>query len=158
MMRCVADEALEYSREVRLRLKADTQHDINQGRIRLGEQALGTFDPPSENEFVRRDAHGRPELGGKVHTTESGRSCQTRQRYLVGQVRIDIVDHSFQTPFWQRSLCPWGDLRSIRLGTPAEQFCQNRKSHCVGIYAVVLTIASLRGLQGARKPFKDRIL
>ena len=46
------------------------------------------------------------ELGGKVHTTESDRLCQTCQCDLVGQVRIDIVDHSFQTPFWQRSLCP----------------------------------------------------
>jgi hypothetical protein len=65
MMRCVADEALEYSREVRLRLKADAQRDINQSRIRLQEQALGTFDPPSENEFVRRDTHGRAELGAQ---------------------------------------------------------------------------------------------
>src|SRR5947207_1823773 len=135
MMRRVADEALEYSREVRLRLKADAQRDINQSQIRLQEQALGTFDPPSENEFVRRDIHGRPELGSKVHTTESSRLCQARQCDLVGQVRVDIVDHSFQTPFWQGSLCPRGSLRSIRLGTPAEQFCQNRKSHRVGIYA-----------------------
>jgi hypothetical protein len=66
-----ANEALEHRCEVRLRLKAYGESDVDERNVGCGEQDLCALDTAAQQILVRPQAGRHPELGGETVTCMS---------------------------------------------------------------------------------------
>ena len=72
----VTHDPFEDCREMRLRLKSNTQGDVHEGIRRFRQHPLGTFDAFAQNVIVGPDTGCRSELPREAHPAQAGRLCQ----------------------------------------------------------------------------------
>jgi len=70
--RCLAYNALEDRREMRLRLEARRHGDIDQPIVGTGEKLLGRINSTGEQEIVGTHTSGNTKLRGEMHRTKTG--------------------------------------------------------------------------------------
>jgi hypothetical protein len=98
------DETSENGREVRLRLKADTQCDVNKALLRILKERLGARDALPQQVFVRAYSHSGAKLCGEMHSGQPSCSCKIRELDRIFDVVGDVSNDPREPP-----LREWGD-------------------------------------------------
>jgi hypothetical protein len=110
-------EALEDRGEMRLRLKANVEGDLNQPGIWSMKQFLRTRDPSAKQVFVGTNTCRRAKLRSKMHGGETDSLGESGESDGAVEMGLDIVDRSPEPPFRQRRPSPPGGPRIARRRT-----------------------------------------
>ena len=94
-----ARKSLEDRGEMRLRLEAYSERDLDNGHSAVAQQRFGLANAAPQNEFMRPEARCHPELGGKVHSAQPRDCRQIQERDLVRQMNVDIFEDPLEAPF-----------------------------------------------------------
>ena len=78
--------------EVGVVVKAHGEAGLTDGLF-LADQIVEQVQPSGDEIFVGRNAHIIPEQMGDVVFGEMELLCQNIQRYILGVVPVDVVDH-----------------------------------------------------------------
>jgi hypothetical protein len=147
-VRGFANQLSEYRREVRLRLKADAERNLDQRQIRIAQQLARPIDAPAQDVIMRPHAKGRTKLSGKVHARQSSRCRKIGQPDWIANMTVDELDNPLQAPFLQRS-GPSAGVRGRgrakhRRGTKCGvQLHRLRSSNGVGVNFMISARASI---------------
>ncbi len=113
-VRSAPNEPFEHRGEMGLRLESNCQSDLGDGHGCVLQQF---FSPPNsslQEKLVGSQACRHPELGGEVHSAQSGNHSQIREGDFRREMAVDIFDDPLKAPFLQSANLPAHRLYSNR--------------------------------------------
>jgi hypothetical protein len=154
-MRCLTDEPLKDSREVRLRTEAAANCDFKYRMSRRPKQMLRMFNPPTKQIFVGTKASRPAELSSEVHPRQACARGQVDQSDRLGQMFFNELDNPVHAPLLQgRCLTRRPRLASI---TKRNYARDNREAHAVGERLAKRGVRAMRHGQRLAQTFQHGV-